>query len=123
MEEIQRLPDFQRKFVREAVCLVKVGGFLTYSTCTINPMENERMVEYFLRPPSADEFGGASVVLEDIDIIIPHASVGAVHGMGGCGLTDEERVKVFRFEYQGDGEEEERNGSIGFFLAKFKRVS
>ena len=39
---------FQKQFWWSAVFLLKVGGSMTYSTCTINPGENEGMVRYAL---------------------------------------------------------------------------
>eukprot|EP00124_Ichthyophonus_hoferi_P003755 Ihof_evm3s349 gene=Ihof_evmTU3s349 len=41
-------PQFQKSFLWAAVQLVKPGGTLVYSTCTLNPHENEAMVSYAL---------------------------------------------------------------------------
>eukprot|EP00698_Gefionella_okellyi_P016274 TRINITY_DN464_c0_g1_i8.p1 TRINITY_DN464_c0_g1~~TRINITY_DN464_c0_g1_i8.p1 ORF type:complete len:222 (+),score=3.35 TRINITY_DN464_c0_g1_i8:638-1303(+) len=39
---------YQKSLMRSAFRLLKVGGTLVYSTCTINPQENEMMVRYAL---------------------------------------------------------------------------
>ncbi len=45
-EALDTLPDLQKQIVNTAVTYVKQGGTLLYSTCTINPKENEKMAEY-----------------------------------------------------------------------------
>ena len=43
------LPPLQRQILEEAAKLVKVGGVLQYSTCTLNPAENRAVAEWFLK--------------------------------------------------------------------------
>ncbi len=43
------LPAIQKGLLIRAFDLVKVGGVVVYSTCTINPDENELVVDYLLR--------------------------------------------------------------------------
>ncbi len=57
-DEIERLPDIQYSILANASEYVKHGGSLCYSTCTINRLENECVVNRFLAEHS--EF-----VLED----------------------------------------------------------
>lgn len=47
-ESIQRLPEIQLEILRASASYVKAGGVLVYSTCTINPAENEEVVGRFL---------------------------------------------------------------------------
>ncbi len=47
------LPALQLKILSQAAKLVKVGGVLQYSTCTIRPEENEQVVAAFLAANSA----------------------------------------------------------------------
>ncbi len=43
------LPTIQRDILANSSRYVKAGGLLVYSTCTLNPAENEQVVELFLR--------------------------------------------------------------------------
>ena len=48
-EEIQELPDLQYRILENSSRLVRKGGRLIYSTCTLNPAENAAVIEKFLR--------------------------------------------------------------------------
>lgn len=48
-ERIHTLAALQRELLLSGAACVKPGGVLVYSTCTINPDENERVVEWFLK--------------------------------------------------------------------------
>lgn len=47
--EMDLLPRKQLAILSASAQYVKVGGTLVYSTCTVNPYENERVVEDFVR--------------------------------------------------------------------------
>jgi 16S rRNA (cytosine967-C5)-methyltransferase len=47
-KEIARLAALQSKLLGKAAEFVKPGGVLVYSTCSLEPEENERVVERFL---------------------------------------------------------------------------
>ena len=49
LEECRKLRDLQRQILHTVQQYVKPQGILIYSTCTINPMENEENVSWFLR--------------------------------------------------------------------------
>lgn len=51
--EIQRLRGVQLGLLRQAASSLKPGGTLVYSTCSLEPEENERVVEEFLKDASA----------------------------------------------------------------------
>lgn len=48
-EDFLRLQKFQLQILFNAANLVKKGGVLVYSTCTITPEENDQVIESFLR--------------------------------------------------------------------------
>ena len=47
-DDIDRLPEVQRKILESSSTYVKNGGILVYSTCTLNKRENEDVVNGFL---------------------------------------------------------------------------
>lgn len=67
---IRRLQALQKKLILQAWELLKPGGVLIYSTCTIAPEENEAVINYFLRKRD-------NASIETIDIDLPN-QVGAV---------------------------------------------
>jgi 16S rRNA (cytosine967-C5)-methyltransferase len=48
IESLSRLPELQYSILSSASKYLKVGGTLVYSTCTLNPAENEEVVNRFL---------------------------------------------------------------------------
>lgn len=49
LQEFVELPSLQLTILSQAAKLVREGGTLQYSTCTLRPEENEQVVEAFLR--------------------------------------------------------------------------
>jgi NOL1/NOP2/sun family putative RNA methylase len=47
--QVKRLSQLQRRILTQAWQLLKPGGTLVYSTCTMAPEENEAVVDYLLR--------------------------------------------------------------------------
>ncbi|XP_019875329.2 tRNA (cytosine(72)-C(5))-methyltransferase NSUN6 [Aethina tumida] len=99
---IRSYVPLQRKLFETAVSLLKPGGRLTYSTCTITLAENEGLVAWALK-----KFDCLEIVKQDIHL-------------GGCGLsgsdlTEEQRKLVQRFgPYDGVD-------SVGFFICCFNK--
>jgi 16S rRNA (cytosine967-C5)-methyltransferase len=63
-ETVQELSALQRELLEHTAKWVKAGGILVYATCTLHPLENERVIEAFLEkhpqwkidpPPGAAE--------------------------------------------------------------------
>lgn len=48
MDDLYSLQKIQQEILQSAAQLVKIGGRLVYSTCTIGPIENEKVIEQFL---------------------------------------------------------------------------
>lgn len=51
-EDIERLPEIQLSILTASSGYLKKGGRMVYSTCTLNPEENERVTEAFLKEHS-----------------------------------------------------------------------
>ncbi len=49
LTETHALPELQYRILEEAAKMVRPGGVLQYSTCTLRPSENEEVVHRFLR--------------------------------------------------------------------------
>lgn len=104
--ELVKTADYQRLFLQQAIQLLKPGGILTYSTCTINAFENECNVAYVL-----DKYA-------DYMRLMPLPTEGPGHeGLAGHGLTEQQCLCVRRFDPA-----EKKDNCIGFFVAKFQKV-
>ncbi|KAM3395047.1 rRNA (cytosine-C(5))-methyltransferase NOP2C isoform X1 [Capsicum galapagoense] len=110
IDSLRRHAKYQRRMFDQAVQLVRPGGVLVYSTCTINPGENESLVRYAL-----DTY-------EFLSLASQYPKVGGPGLTGSCQLPDgfvEEWLKpgeenfVQRFDPSSDLD------TIGFFIAKF----
>jgi methyltransferase NSUN6 len=103
--ELVKTADYQRVFLQQAIQLLKPGGILTYSTCTINAMENECNVAYVL-----DRYADCMSLLQ-----LPTKCHGH-EGLAGHGLTEEQRLCVRRFDTA-----DRKDNCMGFFIAKFQK--
>ncbi len=113
-EGMESLHALQREIVAVCSRYVKPGGRLLYSTCTVNPAENEAMVRYI-----AEELGFAPVSVEEE---LPEALKAQKRETAGLrdaegkkdGLNAEERSACIQFlpGYM---------AADGFFIAKFRR--
>ncbi len=52
MEQIERLRETQQQILQSYSRMVKPGGMLVYSTCSILPSENQDQVQHFLQQPN-----------------------------------------------------------------------
>jgi 16S rRNA (cytosine967-C5)-methyltransferase len=62
-EDLKRLPELQFKILENAISLVKRGGAVVYSTCSIMPEENQEVVERVLKTHTGLELIDASRIL------------------------------------------------------------
>lgn len=95
-QSLENILSLQKEILRNAAAYVKPGGVLMYSTCTINPEENEKTAEWL-----CDTF---ALTPEDMSVYLPEplkedGKKGMVQLLPGIHETD------------------------GFFFAKLRKVS
>ena len=82
LESIAELPELQYEILSSCAGYVKPGGILVYSTCTLNPQENENITDRFVSEHpefSYEPFGVGSLDANDGKItLLPHK-----HGTDG----------------------------------------
>ncbi|KAG0580762.1 hypothetical protein KC19_4G197400 [Ceratodon purpureus] len=111
LDGLRQHANYQRRLIDQAVQLVRPNGTLVYSTCTLNPGENEGVVRYALDTypflslsPQHPKLGGPGLVGGD-DVFD-----GATYR---AWLRKGEEDMVQRFDPVGPRD------TIGFFIAKF----
>ena len=102
---VTRLSREQYSLLRHAFKLLKEGGILVYSTCTLEPEENEEVVTKLL-----NEFSNAKLEIIDLDIK-KHEAIKEFEGK----KYHEDVNKCLRI-YPQD------NDTEGFFVAKIRKV-
>uniref|UniRef100_A0A7S0ZAX3 SAM-dependent MTase RsmB/NOP-type domain-containing protein n=1 Tax=Timspurckia oligopyrenoides TaxID=708627 RepID=A0A7S0ZAX3_9RHOD len=107
-EQLESYPKHQMNILRAAVMLLKVNGILTYSTCTLNPNENEGNV---FRALSA-----FPLQLEAPDD--PKFMIGS-HGRLDMGLSEQQACLVQRFDLS----HPDSNSNPAFFCARFRKTA
>ncbi len=109
LNKLKKYSDYQKKFIDNAIFLLRSGGILTYSTCTINASENELMVSYILEKYP---------VMKLVPILPSYDNEHYIGqpGLPGMGLTNFQRNLVRRFDPSDTKED-----TMGFFLAKFQK--
>lgn len=111
MDDLKKNATYQRMMIDAAVEVVSIGGYLVYSTCTINPLENEFNVRYLL-----DKFPFMKLVKSDC-----HLGLSGLTGSISINeksynlLHENEAPLVQRFDPGGELD------TMGFFIAKFRR--
>ncbi|KAF6165084.1 hypothetical protein GIB67_000668 [Kingdonia uniflora] len=101
---------YQRKMFDQAVKLVRAGGVIVYSTCTINPGENEALVRYAL-----DTYTFLSLAPQN-------PRIGGPGLVGSCELSDgkyEEWLRPGEEDLVQKFDPSSPLDTIGFFIAKF----
>ncbi|KAI5084594.1 hypothetical protein GOP47_0000763 [Adiantum capillus-veneris] len=110
IEGLRRHAIYQKRLFDQAVQLCRPGGIIVYSTCTINPGENEAVVRYAL-----DTYGCLSLIHQSPYLGEP-GLIGTLDDGVSCKklLKEEEKYLVQRFDPSGPLD------TIGFFIAKFQ---
>ena len=94
-EELKDLPIIQKDILNNASKYVKVGGYLTYSTCTIHDEENIDVVNEFLKENDNFEL----VPIDEVKIDLDNQEKGYIkiypniHGMDGFFIAKLKRVR------------------------------
>lgn len=106
--QLQQIVSIQKKLCKRAIELLKRGGIMTYSTCSMDPEENEFVVEWILR-----EFKDI-VSLENIELDgIEKKKV--ILSFQSTNISEEVQQKVLRvWPHHYD--------TNGFFVAVFKKL-
>ncbi|CAK4083038.1 unnamed protein product [Aphanomyces euteiches] len=99
LPELEQYSNMQRNFLWAAAFLLKPGGTLVYSTCTVNPKENEYMVRHAL-----DTY--------PLELVAQTPFLGET-GLTNQVLSPEEAARVQRFDPSSSSD------TMGFFCAKF----
>ncbi|WP_456369312.1 NOL1/NOP2/sun family putative RNA methylase [Geoglobus sp.] len=98
--DVEALSRLQKSLIMAAYRALKPGGVLVYSTCTLDPEENEEVIDYLLSNTDAR--------LEEIDLPLrSHEAITEFRGK----RYDEEVEKCLRIHPQD-------NDTEGFFVAK-----
>ena len=103
-ETVNRLLPVQRMILFNGSKAVAPGGILMYSTCTINPEENEYQVKAFL---ATDE--GRAFELEDLEKDLPASLLN--HRVSP--MSNHLKGTVLLLPH--------RHGTDGFFIARMRR--
>ena len=101
-KDLLSFAKYQRRFIAQAVQLLKPEGRLVYSTCTLHARENEGMVQYIL-DNHAD--------MHLLPIAIPLGS----SVLPGHGISLEDCAKIKRFDPT------VAQDTMGFFIASFAK--
>ncbi|XP_027329435.1 putative methyltransferase NSUN6 [Abrus precatorius] len=110
VESLRNHAKYQRRMFDQAVQLVRPGGVIVYSTCTINPGENEALVRYAL-----DKYKYLSLAPQ-------HPRVGGPGLVGSCEFPDgyvEEWLRPGEEDLVQRFDPSSPLDTIGFFIAKF----
>ena len=146
LDQLHRMADYQKALMHTAVALLKPGGTMVYSTCTINPGWNAWLshhaghafvcIVFYLKPAvigenegnvrfALDRWGGGRMshhggscrlALIPAEPLIGHPGLTGSSG-GQQWLTEDEARLVQRF----DPSDRTGDDTMGFFIAKFEK--
>ncbi len=103
LDRVERLVDLQTRLLVAAIKMLKVGGELVYSTCTLTPEENEFVISKIL-----DKY---PVEIQDIELPIPSHEALLEFGDMKFHPSISKARRIVPWEVDSDG----------FFIAKLKK--
>jgi len=104
LERVNNLVEIQNKLLVSAIKMLKVGGELVYSTCTLTPEENELLLNRILEKYPVD--------VEEVYLPLKHhKGLTEYHGKN-LDKRLSKAIRIFPWEVDSDG----------FFLIKLKKV-
>ncbi|KAJ6736059.1 hypothetical protein OIU85_018282 [Salix viminalis] len=110
IDSLKRHATYQRRMFDQAVKLVRPGGVIVYSTCTINPGENEAVVRYALN------------TYKFLSLASQNPRIGGPGLVGSCEFPDgrtEEWLRPGEENFVQRFDPSSSLDTIGFFIAKF----
>lgn len=104
LEDLKQISKVQRQLLESAINVLKPNGTLVYSTCSLEPEENELVIDWLLK--NRDD-----VVMENVDVKIGDKGLTNVFGQE----LNKEVAKCKRLWPH-------KTGTQGFFLAKIRKA-
>ena len=104
IERVNNLSEIQTKLLVSAIKMLKVGGELVYSTCTLTPEENELIINRILEKYPVD--------VEEVNIPIKHHKGLTEYKNENLDKRLSKAIRIFPWETDSDG----------FFLIKLKKT-
>jgi len=104
LERVNNLVEIQNKLLVSAIKMLKVGGKMVYSTCTLTPEENEIIINKILEKYPVD--------VEEVNIPIRHHKGLTEYKNEKLDKRLSKAIRIFPWEADSDG----------FFLVKLKKT-
>lgn len=104
LERVNNLVEIQNKLLVSAIKMLKVGGELVYSTCTLTPEENELLINRVLQK--------YPVEVEEVDLPLKHHKGLSEYQSQKLDKRLSKAIRLFPWEVDSDG----------FFLIKLRKV-
>ena len=101
MEDVRFCQNLQMKLIEKGLDVLKKGGVLVYSTCSLEPEENEFVIQW---------------VLDSFDVELLPLRYGEPALTSPFGIELDEGIKKARRFYP------DRHGTSGFFVAKILKI-
>ncbi|WP_456443701.1 NOL1/NOP2/sun family putative RNA methylase [Thermococcus sp.] len=101
MEDVKFCQNLQMKLLEKGLSVLRKGGTLVYSTCSLEPEENEFVIQW---------------VLDNFDVELLPLRYGEPALTKPFGIELSEEIKKARRFYP------DRHGTSGFFVAKIRKV-